>query len=403
MATTVFWAWQSDLDAKVCRHFIREALDGALSKVAESLELEERPELDHDTKGIPGLAPIADSIFRKIDDADYFVADLTPIGKTGGAKYLSNPNVLIELGYAKKALGPERIILVWNNAFEGTLPEHLPFDLRHRRAPISYNLPIGTPSAGRKAALQELTDNLARALASGWVAKAESPDREVRWQASWPTDSSVWFDPSLPLQPSDSSGIDERHLRDGPRNYARMIPAIWPANVRNSQLEHSTPLNRYTGLDWGRIRGGLLTYAGNRDARIIRTASMQFKETGEVWGFGCDALDLEPRKQASGPFLLARWAQFFARHELQITRQGGAGPFHVRLGVNDLGGAQWVSLNWRGGGPICSEDSFSYEFVYEGGETLRPHLLDVWNGFVDLFGFEPNGIEELDGIIERGG
>jgi len=42
-----------------------------------------------------------------------------------------NPNVLIELGYALKALGHERIVLVFNKTF-GKI-EKLPFDLRMHR------------------------------------------------------------------------------------------------------------------------------------------------------------------------------------------------------------------------------------------------------------------------------
>jgi hypothetical protein len=42
-----------------------------------------------------------------------------------------NPNVLVELGYALRALGEERVILVMNTAFGK--PEALPFDLRRKR------------------------------------------------------------------------------------------------------------------------------------------------------------------------------------------------------------------------------------------------------------------------------
>jgi hypothetical protein len=51
----------------------------------------------------------------------------------------------IELGYAVKTLGPERVILVMNVAFGG--PEKLPFDLRMRRV-TTYNV---SPDAQEKA------------------------------------------------------------------------------------------------------------------------------------------------------------------------------------------------------------------------------------------------------------
>ena len=51
-----------------------------------------------------------------------------------------NPNVVYELGYARRALGDEHIIMVMNTAY-GAQPD-LPFDLRQHRA-IGYYLPKG--------------------------------------------------------------------------------------------------------------------------------------------------------------------------------------------------------------------------------------------------------------------
>ncbi len=51
---------------------------------------------------------------------------------------MPNPNVLIELGYAIKAMGHERIILVFNKSFGKV--EELPFDLRTRRV-LVYEMP----------------------------------------------------------------------------------------------------------------------------------------------------------------------------------------------------------------------------------------------------------------------
>ncbi len=117
----IFWSWQSDTPPANGRDLVKAALAEAIEQLAEELDLSEahRPELDHDTKDVPGLAPIADTIFEKIDGAALFVADVTLTGATSdGKKKTPNPNVLIELGYALKSLGPERIILVANCAGE---------------------------------------------------------------------------------------------------------------------------------------------------------------------------------------------------------------------------------------------------------------------------------------------
>ncbi|KQZ91796.1 hypothetical protein G6M12_24300 [Agrobacterium tumefaciens] len=89
--------------------------------------------------GVGGSPIIAETILRKIREAAVFVADVTPVGKTVGGKLLPNPNVMIELGYALRVLEHERIVLVMNRA-EGAALKHLPFDLRHWRAPVVYSL-----------------------------------------------------------------------------------------------------------------------------------------------------------------------------------------------------------------------------------------------------------------------
>jgi hypothetical protein len=144
MSNTVFWSWQSDLSPAITKDFIKQALSQAIANVGKELELEvaDRLELDHDTKGEPGLVEIVSTIFKKIENCQIFVADITPVAKiqTGTTtKQIPNPNVMIELGYAIREVGSQRIITVANLALGGK-PEDLPFDLRHRRGPITFYL-----------------------------------------------------------------------------------------------------------------------------------------------------------------------------------------------------------------------------------------------------------------------
>lgn len=176
MSKTVFWSWQSDLPAATTKDFIKEALSQALEMVAEELELEmaDRLELDHDTKGEPGLVEIVSTIFRKIDDCQIFVADITPVAEitTGTAtKKIQNPNVMIELGYAIREVGPQRVITVANLAFGGK-PEELPFDLRHRRGAITYRLDSAKDSAIEKIR-RDLVKQLVAALKTNLAAPRE--------------------------------------------------------------------------------------------------------------------------------------------------------------------------------------------------------------------------------------
>ncbi len=143
MARRIFYSWQATLPNSTNRGFILTALEAACAVVGQDLSVDERPEVDRDTQGVPGAPDIAHTIFAKIDAADAFVCDVSIVtGGEGQAKPSPNPNVLIELGYAIKSLGWGRVILVMNTAMGG--PELLPFDLKTKRV-TTYEMAIETP------------------------------------------------------------------------------------------------------------------------------------------------------------------------------------------------------------------------------------------------------------------
>ena len=130
MKKVVFYSWQSDLPNGTNRTLIENSLKDVAKEIASSDDADIEPVIDRDTQGVAGAPNIATAIFQKIDSADLFVADVSIIG-SAKKRATPNPNVLIELGYALKALGHERIILVFNTAFGKV--EKLPFDLRMHR------------------------------------------------------------------------------------------------------------------------------------------------------------------------------------------------------------------------------------------------------------------------------
>lgn len=119
MDKTVFWSWQSDLDARVTRDLIRSALDQAIGMLAANLDEADRPSLTSDTQGVAGTPDIVATILRKIDEAAVFAGDVTPIAVSASGKACANPKVLIELGYAHRALGENRVLQVAVDAFNG--------------------------------------------------------------------------------------------------------------------------------------------------------------------------------------------------------------------------------------------------------------------------------------------
>jgi hypothetical protein len=117
---------------------IQGALEEAASRIAADDTIAVEPVVDRDTQNVPGSPDISSTIFSKITGADIFVADISIVTRAQDMRPTPNPNVLIELGYALKALGHERIISVFNRSFGKV--EELPFDLRMRRV-LVYEMP----------------------------------------------------------------------------------------------------------------------------------------------------------------------------------------------------------------------------------------------------------------------
>lgn len=165
----VFYSWQDDIDSKLNRSFIKDCLESALRKINKTAELEEayRPDirLDHDTKDIPGIPDIANTILQKISATDIFIADLSFVSDyincKGASKKISNQNVIFELGFAFNVLGPHKIICIFNEAFG--MPKDLLFDLQNRRWPITFKL-LSAESSTKKAQKDILIQKLEQAI-----------------------------------------------------------------------------------------------------------------------------------------------------------------------------------------------------------------------------------------------
>lgn len=157
---TLFYSWQSDRPSDLCRNFLAEALKLAVQKIRETREV--IVVIDADTQGVSGTPPLSETILRKIDACDGFLADLTLVAATETGKASPNPNVLIEYGYALKAKGSPHIILAMNIAFGG--PDKLPFDLRHLRHPLQYEAAETLPAGERRKLRGLFAEKLVTAL-----------------------------------------------------------------------------------------------------------------------------------------------------------------------------------------------------------------------------------------------
>lgn len=155
----IFYSWQSDLPNSINRGFIQDALERAAKAIRQDDSIKVEPVIDRDTAGVPGSPDIASTIFVKIDGSQVFACDVSIISADDDARPTPNPNVLIELGYAYKALTSERILMIMNTAYGE--PKLLPFDLSRKRI-ITYQL---APEAEAKATVRkELVQKLENAL-----------------------------------------------------------------------------------------------------------------------------------------------------------------------------------------------------------------------------------------------
>ena len=159
MSVTVFYSWQSDTRAAANRTLIQRSLEDSLSEISDDDSLALDPAIDRDTVGVAGAPDISNTILRKIDASAAFVADVTIVNSEESSRPMPNPNVLIELGYALKALGDSQIVLVQNTAFGG--PELLPFDLRQKRV-LTYH--SATDAESRAIERKQLQSQLREAL-----------------------------------------------------------------------------------------------------------------------------------------------------------------------------------------------------------------------------------------------
>ena len=131
----IFYSWQSDLPSNKTRSFIKSCIDEAIDLAQDSETIE--AVRDEATLGVTGSPDIVATLFSKIDECDYFVADVSLCFTEDGKKQKRspNPNVMLELGYAAKILTWNRVLCVANTDFG----DDFPFDFNHNRR-IGYSL-----------------------------------------------------------------------------------------------------------------------------------------------------------------------------------------------------------------------------------------------------------------------
>jgi len=177
----LFYTWQSDRPANVCRNFIQEALNAAKISLPQ-LRIDSDP-----TESMSGSPDAPSAVFNKISVSDALVADITPVARTERTgdrdhKACGNPNVFTELGYALHAIGSERIILVANQAWGPVEYDYA--DIRHFKKQFYKLGPESSEDEIKKEQIafgKRMAEEVRKVVGKGKCTKVDLNDQYSKW------------------------------------------------------------------------------------------------------------------------------------------------------------------------------------------------------------------------------
>lgn len=351
----VFFSWQADRPGKTGRHLIHDALEDAVKAILAEAVIEDadRDEIhvDSDTRGVAGTPPIFDTILKKIDAAAAFVADVTFVGERADGRRMPNPNVMIEYGWALRAITWQRLIGVMNVFYGDPAKFDLPFDLGHLRRPITYSCADDADAATIKAERKKLATIFKSAIELILAQDIPAPIPRKEYAPMEPAVGNAWFrsdgDPigilhdGSPIQ-KESSPV---RLARGPVMWLRVMPRFEPKNsILNTALRSALiaggdivlPLNMRDqgGTPYG-IRGAD-GYGFGINVSAGETLSVVYAfDRGEVW-----SIDAAMLKYWKGKifFDTNHYATALTDFSAFLKRVGVEGPYRWSAGLEGVQG-----------------------------------------------------------------
>ncbi len=414
MTRAVFFSWQADTPNEVGRTFLKEVLHEVCESMASDTALDEALRsvtVDSDTQGVAGQPPIAETIFKKIDAAAVFVADMTFTGTRMDDRPTPNPNVLIEYGWALKSITNERVICVMNTTYGEPSNESLPFDLAHLRWPIRYTLPADATSKARAEEKRKLASALKDAIC---LSLGTVPTPLIVAQPSFPIfhakDGPARFrslNEAIGFEDDNfSENKQEIFLASGPAMWLRLMPATnpqkeWPTReLKKIAMEKSylMPLIHPSG-GYSYVRAsdgeGMYRASGNGSSSANTTVdSITFAfKTGEIWSIETAFLNYAKDRLYATEIekIFVKGVETYSRFlkELGIDppyrwKAGLIGVKGRQLGYAPPPGKQWI----RDGGPVCATDLIEAEGEIEFEQTTTTALLPFFKKIFDECGVE---------------
>jgi len=394
---TIFYAWQSDTPNNVNRGFIRDALEKAIALVKKSLAIEDALDLDHDTQGVPGSPPIAETILKKITACDIFVGDVTLVATVddlASSKRLPNANVLVELGYCLGQHGSGRLIGVMNSHFGA--PRDLPFDMAHRRYPIQYQLAPDADPDERSAVKAALIKSLSEAISSVITTSPKPSRNEINVLGELESE----FGSFVPDQRLLRIDGEEIFWRNQPQVFLRVIPQKPLANRSSVQLRelarHFSPplhplasLRHRVQLSDARTDDGYLVVCIDRAGEQRRAICVtKLFNDGQIWGV--DQRLLRENENLNGKRIIPSGAlrsdlESSLQHYLKFYADSLRGEFPVRVvaGLEFIDGLPLVVSNDRYSEPSIQKRVAHATDVISAdvnpAEVLRPLYEKLWD------------------------
>ncbi|OQW32618.1 MAG: hypothetical protein A4E19_04445 [Nitrospira sp. SG-bin1] len=366
--------------------------------------------VDSDTQGEAGQPPIAETIFKKIDTAAVFVADVTFTAKRVDGRPTPNPNVLIEYGWALKSLGHSRVISVMNDAYGEPSAETLPFDLAHVRWPTCFTLQENASAEHKSAARRKLVASLKGAIRASLATISPPPAQPIPiFPKAVPKDGPARF-----RNANEELGYGDGHSHRSLKVYLRPGPAMWlrimpfsppgrkwtPRELKEVAIAGNTlnllPLVESKGYSFLRAEDGWGAFdsSGQIDEQQKRreASSIVFAfDTGEIWTIDTEVL---ARNSDWIPFIQKYFNKRLSGYAQFIKALGVLPPYHWIAGITGVKGRKLVVpqmsgfVNIGGEAPVCVSDNIEVEGVYNDGQAPAEVLIPFYAALFEKCGIE---------------
>ena len=380
---TAFYAWQSDTPERFNRHLIRIALRDAAKRITNSMP-DVEVIVDYDTAGVPGTPPISDTILKKIDGCDIFIPDVSFVARTSAGKFVPNPNVMTEYGYALCAKTHTAMVPIMNTFFGP--PQELPFDMGHLRHPIQYYVDPAAKPAQRRAVRRALSQEFEEKLRLQIAATEPPHPTPPPFPRAEPKDGPARFRPS-----GEPVGIgwdrgQSVSLLAGPTAWLRVIPSVDPNRKwRTYELKEQATRGYMNLLPllWSsiyvlRAEDGIgVCHLATPNASESPSVAFAF-ETGEVWAADTALLGDDDAAKLFPDEIERAYSDRLQGYARFLAQLGVNPPYHWIAGLTGIKGRR---LAIDGGFPReCLSETIIVEGTYDGKQTPDQRIMYFLRG-----------------------